>query len=133
MRVILSWGEGMKGSGQSAEEDFATVLWLYRKRLAMSQEDLSEATRRRVAVRTISDLERGVARQPRSETLRLLAEALGLSGDELAAFKAAARPSRRLEAAAAAAELKARARRTIAADAAAGVLEERPGWRVSAR
>jgi transcriptional regulator with XRE-family HTH domain len=120
VRVILSGGEDMRGNGQSAgESDFATLLRLHRKRLAMSQEDLSEATKGRVAVRTISDLERGVARQPRSATLRLLAEALGLSGDESAAFTAAARPARCAEAAAATAELKARARREARGDRAA--------------
>jgi transcriptional regulator with XRE-family HTH domain len=102
----------MKGKDRmSGVDDFATALRLHRKRRAMSQEDLSAATRGGVAVRTISDLERGVARQPRSHTLRLLAEALGLAGEELAAFTAAARPARSAEAAAAAAELKARARR----------------------
>ena len=111
----MSWGEDMRGNGQSAGvDDFATALRLHRKSLAMSQEDLSDATKGRVAVRTISDLERGVARQPRSETLRLLAEALGLAGDELAAFKAAARPGRHAEAAEAAAELQARARQVQA-------------------
>jgi transcriptional regulator with XRE-family HTH domain len=73
---------------------FGTVLRLHRQRLALSQEDLADATRGGVAARTISDLERGVARCPRSETVRLLAEALGLSGDELAAFRAAARAAR---------------------------------------
>jgi transcriptional regulator with XRE-family HTH domain len=123
-QAILSWGEGMMGNGQSAGvDDFATTLRLHRKSLAMSQEDLSDATRGRVAVRTISDLERGVARQPRSQTLLLLAEALRLSGDELAAFKTAARPARHAEAAAAAAELRARARRGEAAG-------EPRGWRL---
>jgi transcriptional regulator with XRE-family HTH domain len=68
---------------------FGATLRRHRTILAWSQEDLAEASR--VAARTISDLERGVAVRPRSATVRLLAEALGLSGDDLAAFRAAAR------------------------------------------
>jgi tetratricopeptide (TPR) repeat protein/transcriptional regulator with XRE-family HTH domain len=58
----------------------------------LSQEDLAGVSG--VAARTISDLERGVAQQPRSATVRMLAEALGLSGADLAAFRAAARAGR---------------------------------------
>ena len=68
---------------------FGATLRRHRTSLAWSQEDLAEASR--VAARTISDLERGVAVRPRSATVRLLAGALGLSGDDLAAFRAAAR------------------------------------------
>lgn len=74
---------------------FAATLRRHRTILAWSQEDLAEASR--VAARTISDLERGVAVRPRSATLRLLAEALGLSDDDLAAFRAAARSWRLAE------------------------------------
>jgi transcriptional regulator with XRE-family HTH domain len=73
---------------------FGAALRLHRHSRGLSQEDLSGATRGRVAVRTISDLERGVARRPRAETLRLLAEALGLAGAPLAEFQAAARGPR---------------------------------------
>ena len=76
----------------TATNIFAGALKRHRQRLAWSQEDLAEASR--VAARTISDLERGVAQQPRSATVRMLAEALGLSGADLAAFKAAARAGR---------------------------------------
>jgi transcriptional regulator with XRE-family HTH domain len=68
---------------------FGAMLRRHRNSLAWSQEDLAEASR--VAARTISDLERGVAVRPRSATVRLLAQALELSGDDLAAFRAAAR------------------------------------------
>jgi tetratricopeptide (TPR) repeat protein/transcriptional regulator with XRE-family HTH domain len=71
---------------------FGDALRRHRKRLAWSQEDLADASG--VAARTISDLERGVAQQPRSATVRMLAEALSLSDADLAAFKAAARGSR---------------------------------------
>jgi transcriptional regulator with XRE-family HTH domain len=76
----------------TAANIFGGALKRHRQRRAWSQEDLAEVSR--VAARTISDLERGVARQPRSATVRMLAEALGLSGAELAAFKAAARAGR---------------------------------------
>ena len=85
----------MKGNVQLADVAgvgiFGVLLKRYRDALAWSQEELADATRGQVAVRTISDLERGVARRPRSATVRLLAEALGLTGAELAAFNAAAR------------------------------------------
>jgi transcriptional regulator with XRE-family HTH domain len=71
---------------------FGGALKRHRRRLAWSQEDLAEASG--IAARTISDLERGVARRPRSATVRMLADALGLSGADLAAFKAAARAGR---------------------------------------
>jgi transcriptional regulator with XRE-family HTH domain len=73
---------------------FGAALREHRHRGGLSQEDLADATRGRVAVRTISDLERGVARRPRAATLRLLAEALGLAGLQLTEFQAAARAAR---------------------------------------
>ena len=76
----------------TAASIFGGELRRHRQRLAWSQEELAEASG--VAARTISDLERGVAQQPRSATVRMLAEALGLSGGDLAGFKAAARASR---------------------------------------
>jgi transcriptional regulator with XRE-family HTH domain len=88
----------MRGNHRTAGDStaaniFGCALKRHRRRLAWSQEDLAEASG--VAARTISDLERGVAQQPRSATVRMLAEALGLSSpDDLAAFKAAARASR---------------------------------------
>src|SRR3712207_9240901 len=55
----------------------------------MSQEELAE--RARLSARAISDLERGVKRTPRRDTVQLLVEALGLSGEARAAFVTAAR------------------------------------------
>jgi transcriptional regulator with XRE-family HTH domain len=80
---------------------FGTALRRHRRNQGLSQEDLAAATRGGVAVRTISDLERGVARRPRAETLRLLVAALRLTGDELADFTAAARATEPAAAAAA--------------------------------
>ena len=57
---------------------------------ALSQEELAE--RAGFSVRAISDLERGVHRAPRLETLRLLADALQLSPGERAELLSAARP-----------------------------------------
>ena len=87
---------------------FGDALRRHRRNLDLSQEDLADATHGGVAARTISDLERGVARRPRAETVRLLAAALRLTGAELAAFKGAARGAGRGAAVAeAAAELTA--------------------------
>jgi transcriptional regulator with XRE-family HTH domain len=108
-------GNRRKSGDCAAVGAFGTVLRLHRQSLALSQEDLADATHRGVAARTISDLERGVARRPRSATVRMLAEALGLAGAELAAFKAAARAGRRAPAA-----------ETLAAEAAADLAKAGP-------
>src|SRR6185437_7762584 len=81
-------------SGLTDVGAFGAVLRRHRRNLDLSQEDLADATRGGVAARTISDLERGVARRPRAETVRLLAAALRLTEAELTEFKAAARAAR---------------------------------------
>ena len=58
-------------------------------RAGLTQEALAEAAR--ISYRSVSDLERGVNRTARRETARLLADALGLSDAQRAAFEAAAR------------------------------------------
>jgi tetratricopeptide (TPR) repeat protein/DNA-binding XRE family transcriptional regulator len=68
---------------------FGGLLRSLRTAAGLTQEELAEAAR--VSYRSISDLERGVSRYPRRDTARLLADALGLSGDERARFEAAAR------------------------------------------
>ncbi|HEU0113266.1 MAG TPA: helix-turn-helix domain-containing protein, partial [Thermomicrobiales bacterium] len=67
--------------------------WLRRCRVAaaLSQEALAE--RSGLSARAISDLERGRRRAPWLETVRLLADALGLGATDRAALLAAARPS----------------------------------------
>src|SRR5829696_9472589 len=73
--------------------DPAHLAALVRRRrtaAALSQEELAE--RAGVSVRALSDLERGVHRAPRLETVRMLAEALGLREDERAGLLTAARP-----------------------------------------
>lgn len=65
------------------------LLQLHRRRALISQEGLAE--RSQVSVRTIRELERGRVRVPRAQSVRLLAAALGLNGDALDQFEAAAR------------------------------------------
>jgi tetratricopeptide (TPR) repeat protein/transcriptional regulator with XRE-family HTH domain len=68
---------------------FGSLLRSLRTAAGLTQEELAEAAR--VSYRSVSDLERGVSRFPRRDTARLLADALGLSGDDRARFEAAAR------------------------------------------
>src|SRR5690349_15279579 len=72
-------------------QTFGTLLQRYRAAAGLTQEELAE--RSGVSARTVSDLERGLKRTPRPDTLRLLAAALGLVAGERAAFTAAAHPS----------------------------------------
>ncbi len=59
-------------------------------RAGLSQEELAE--RAGVSARAVSDMERGLRKNPRPETLRLLAEALALDTGERALFFASAHP-----------------------------------------
>jgi len=70
-------------------ESFGSLLRSLRTAAELTQEELAQAAQ--VSYRSISDLERGVSRSPRRDTARLLADALGLSGDDRARFEAAAR------------------------------------------
>ena len=72
---------------------FGEILRRLRTAVALSQEEL--AARSGLSTRGISDLERGVRRAPHLETVRLLADALGLVADDRSALLAAARPSPR--------------------------------------
>ncbi len=67
---------------------FGEVLRDYRRAAGLTQEALAE--RAGVSARAIADLERGVNRTPRKDTLRLLAEALMLAPTAWTAFDAAA-------------------------------------------
>src|SRR3954465_380464 len=66
------------------------LLRLLRTAAALSQEELAERTG--LSVRAISDLERGVHQAPRLETVRLLADALGLAEPQGVELIVAARP-----------------------------------------
>jgi predicted ATPase/transcriptional regulator with XRE-family HTH domain len=68
---------------------FGGVLKRYRVAAGLTQEELAE--RSGLSVRGISDLERGRRSHPYFDTVRLLADALGLGDKDRAAFIAAAR------------------------------------------
>src|SRR5215216_6812021 len=80
------------GRGMTTRElsPFGDLVRRHRTAAALSQEELAE--RAGVSVRALSDLERGVHRAPRLETVRMLAEALGLGADDRADLLAVARP-----------------------------------------
>jgi len=68
---------------------FAGLLRTLRTKARLTQEELAEASG--VRPRSVSDLERGVAVTPQRDTVRRLADALGLLGPARAEFEAAAR------------------------------------------
>jgi len=68
---------------------FAGLLRRLRQEARLTQEELAEAAG--LSVRSVSNLERGVVSAPQKETVRLLADALGLTGPAGAEFEAAAR------------------------------------------
>jgi predicted ATPase/transcriptional regulator with XRE-family HTH domain len=72
-----------------ASPRFGELLRRARQAAGLTQEELAE--RAGLSRRGINDLERGVRLRPRKDTVALLAEALGLAGDELTAFESAAR------------------------------------------
>lgn len=76
-----------------ADRAFADAVRAHRRRLGLTQEEL--AARGGLSVRGIGDLEAGRVSAPRSATVRLLAEAFGLSGEERDRFceSAAGRPA----------------------------------------
>jgi tetratricopeptide (TPR) repeat protein/transcriptional regulator with XRE-family HTH domain len=84
MGLAEQWIDGAAAS----HAGFGVLLRAYRERALLSQEQLAE--RSRVSARAIGDLERGV-RRPRGESVRLLADAFGLTGRERELFEAAAR------------------------------------------
>jgi predicted ATPase/DNA-binding XRE family transcriptional regulator len=63
-------------------DTFGARLKSYRLRARLTQEELAEQAS--MSVRALSDLERGVRRMPRQDTLALLADALHLSAEERA-------------------------------------------------
>jgi predicted ATPase/transcriptional regulator with XRE-family HTH domain len=73
----------------AALPDFGESLRRYRVAIGLTQEQLAE--RAGLSARGISDLERGVNRTPRRDTLGLLMDALQLSADERATLVASVR------------------------------------------
>src|ERR671932_317482 len=74
---------------------FGDLVRRCRRSAGLTQEELAE--RSGLSVRAISDLERGVNRQPRRYTALQLAEALQLIGVEREAFLAASRRMRQVD------------------------------------
>lgn len=72
-----------------SEQGFHGLLRSRRLAAGLTQAEL--ATGAGIGVRTVRDLERGRASRPQRTTVELLASALGLTGDDRAAFVAAAR------------------------------------------
>lgn len=72
----------------SDSPSFAVLLKSFRTRAGLTQEELSEKAG--ISTRGISDLERGVRRNPYKGTLELLANALNLSAEETQLLKKAA-------------------------------------------
>jgi predicted ATPase/transcriptional regulator with XRE-family HTH domain len=73
--------------GTDGTIDFGALLRRFRVAAALSQEELAE--RAGLSTRGVSDLERGARRAPRLETVRMLADALGLDGPDRATLLAA--------------------------------------------
>ncbi len=65
---------------------FAEVLLRWRSAAGLSQREL--ALRAGLSVRAVRDLETGTTARPRRHSVTALAEALGLTGDDLTAFRA---------------------------------------------
>jgi transcriptional regulator with XRE-family HTH domain len=68
---------------------FASLLKRHRDAAGLTQEEL--AGRAKLGVRTISDLERGISKAPYRTTIRRLANALELSGEDRTELEASAR------------------------------------------
>ncbi len=74
----------------SEPTQFGTLLRRYRTAVGLTQEALG--ARAQVSARTIADLERGISRIPRHETLALLLEALSLTEQQRALLLSTIRP-----------------------------------------
>jgi tetratricopeptide (TPR) repeat protein/transcriptional regulator with XRE-family HTH domain len=70
-------------------EGFSGILHRLRLAANLTQDELAE--RAGISARSIGDIERGVSRAPRRDTVLLLADALGLTEADRATFEAAAR------------------------------------------
>jgi len=62
-----------------APAGFGSLLRQLRREARLTQEELAEAAG--LSVRAVAYLERGVVTTPQKETVRLLADALGLAGE----------------------------------------------------
>jgi len=74
--------------GNTSQRQFSELLRSYRIRRGVTQRQLADLST--VSVRAIRDLELGRTSRPRHDTVRLIADGLGLSGRSLVDFRAAA-------------------------------------------
>jgi transcriptional regulator with XRE-family HTH domain len=74
--------------GNRSQQPFSEVLRTVRTRRGVTQRQLADLST--VSVRAIRDLELGRTERPREDTVRLIADALGLSGRTRTEFRAAA-------------------------------------------
>src|SRR5947209_19274282 len=72
----------------ATQESFGQLVRRYRRDALLTQEALAE--RAGISVRAVQGIEAGSKHQPRSDTLRLLMEALAVTEDEQGSFLAAA-------------------------------------------
>lgn len=73
-----------------SSHSFGTLLRRYRMLAGLTQESLAEHAG--ISTRAVSDLERGINRAPRADTLEMLANALSLAQQDRATLIAAAHP-----------------------------------------
>jgi len=81
--------ERKRGAAEMRLPSFGVLVRRYRRNAGWTQQELAE--RAQIGTRTISEIERGTGVRPQRETVRLLADALGLGTEERAAFERAAR------------------------------------------
>jgi predicted ATPase/class 3 adenylate cyclase len=79
----------LASTGSTGSTRFGEVLRRARQAAGLTQEELAE--RAGLSRRGIADLEGGARQTPRKDTVALLADALGLAGENRTAFEAAAR------------------------------------------
>jgi transcriptional regulator with XRE-family HTH domain len=85
-------------SAPPPDGSFGALLRTFRHRACLSQEQL--AARAELSERTVRNLEAGRVRSPRTDTVRLLADALALTGPERQSWVAAAQGANRRQIAA---------------------------------
>lgn len=88
--LTVGLGEPMSTDTSDTNQpgELGTLLRELRARAQRTQEELAELAG--VSARLVSDLERGVIRRPRRDTVRMLVEALGLASEAAEAFTAVA-------------------------------------------
>ncbi|RSS60448.1 XRE family transcriptional regulator [Streptomyces sp. WAC06614] len=79
-------------SADSAESPIGALIRSHRLRIGLTQRELADLST--ISVRAIRDLEQGKARRPRTDTVRLMADALRLGPRARAALEAAAQQGR---------------------------------------